>query len=176
MAIYELDGVCPELPADGDYWIADTAAVIGRVRLLPGASVWFGAVLRGDTEWIEVGPGSNVQDGATIHTDAGFPTTIGVNCTIGHQTILHGCTIADNALIGMGSIVLNGAQIARNCLVGAHALISENKSFPENQLIMGVPAKAVRSLDEAAVRRITLSAEGYRANARRFKERLVRIA
>ena len=113
MAIYELDGQAPDLPADGNYFIAETATVIGRVRLKPGASVWFGAVLRGDNEWIEVGEGSNVQDGTTCHTDLGFPLVIGRNCTVGHNVILHGCTLEDGALVGMGSIVMNGARIER---------------------------------------------------------------
>lgn len=175
MAIYSLDGQAPELPADGDYWIADTAVVIGKVRLRPGASVWFGAVLRGDTEWIDIGPGSNVQDGAVIHTDAGYPTTLGANCTVGHQAILHGCTLADDVLVGMGASVLNGARLGRHTLVGAHALVPENKTFDGGQLLVGVPAKVARTLDALAMDRIRLTAMGYQANARRFRERLVRI-
>src|SRR6187401_3230754 len=117
MAIYELDGQGPEFPADGNYFIAETATVIGKVRLLPGASVWFGAVIRGDNEWIEIGEGSNIQEGCTLHTDPGFPMVIGKTCTIGHNVVLHGCTIGDRSLVGMGSIILNGAKIAKNCLV-----------------------------------------------------------
>ena len=137
MAIYELDGQAPELPADGSYFIADTATVIGKVRLLNGASVWFGAVLRGDNEWIEIGENSNVQDNSTCHTDLGFPLTIGKNCTVGHNVILHGCTLEDGALVGMGSIVMNGARIGRGSIVGAGSVITEGKQFPEHSLIIG---------------------------------------
>ena len=143
MAIYELDGQAPDLPADGDYFIAETATVIGKVRLRKGASVWFGAVLRGDNEWIEVGEGANVQDNSTCHTDLGFPLTIGSNCTVGHNVILHGCSIGAHTLIGMGAIVLNGARIGANSIVGAGALITEGKSFPEKSLIVGTPARAM---------------------------------
>src|SRR5688572_33213781 len=132
MAIYELDGQKPELPADGRYWIADTATVIGRVRLKTDASIWFGSVLRGDNEWIELGERSQIQDNATLHTDPGFPVVIGDDCVVGHGVILHGCTIASNSLIGMGAVLLNGARIGSNCLVGACALVTEGKEFPEN--------------------------------------------
>ena len=130
MAIYELDGQAPEFPADGRYWVAETAVVIGRVRLKSHSSVWFGAVLRGDNEWIELGERSQIQDNATLHTDPGFPIVIGSNCVIGHNVMLHGCTIGDNSLIGMGAIVLNGAKIGANSLVGAGALITEARAFP----------------------------------------------
>src|ERR1700746_2365170 len=146
MAIYELDGRGPDLPVDGNYFIADTATVIAKVRLKAGASVWFGAVLRGDNEWIEIGEGSNVQDNSTCHTDMGFPLTIGTNCTVGHNVILHGCTIEDGALVGMGSIVMNGARIGRGSVVGAGSVITEGKQFPENSLILGSPAWGVRKL------------------------------
>ena len=151
MAIYELDGQGPELPADGNYFIADTAAVIGKVRLLNSASVWFGAVLRGDNEWIEIGEGSNVQDNSTCHTDPGFPLTIGKNCTVGHNVILHGCTLEDDALVGMGSIVMNGARIRRGSVVGAGSIITEGKEYPEYSLIIGSPARVIRTLDAGAV-------------------------
>src|ERR1700758_4787877 len=167
MAIFELDGQAPELPADGRYWIADSAAVIGRVRLKSNTSVWFGAVLRGDNEWIELGERSQIQDNATLHTDPGFPLTIGPNCVIGHNVILHGCTIGANSLIGMGAILLNGARIGDNCLVGAGALITEGKSFPERSLIVGSPARAVRTLDDAAIKGIAAAADVY---VRRFKQ------
>src|SRR6266446_2475731 len=147
MPIYELDGEGPQFPADGRYWVAETAAVIGKVRLLTDASVWFGSVLRGDNEWIELGERSQIQDNATLHTDPGFPITIGVDCVIGHNVVLHGCIVASNSLIGMGAIVLNGARIGKHCLVGAGALVTEGKEFPDHSLIVGAPARVVRSLD-----------------------------
>ena len=167
MPIYEFDGQAPEFPADGRYWVAETAVLIGRVRLKSHSSVWFGAVLRGDNEWIELGERSQIQDNATLHTDPGFPLTIGRDCVIGHNVILHGCTIGANSLIGMGAILLNGARIGENCLVGAGALITEGKSFPDKSLIVGAPARAVRTLDEAAIQKITAAADVY---VRRFKQ------
>jgi carbonic anhydrase/acetyltransferase-like protein (isoleucine patch superfamily) len=175
MAIYELDGQAPDLPADGDYFIAETATVIGKVRLRKGATVWFGAVLRGDNEWIEIGEGSNVQDNATCHTDLGFPLTIGKNCTVGHNVILHGCTLEDGALVGMGSIVMNGARIRRGSIVGAGAVITEGKEFPEHSLIIGAPARVNRTLDPAQVERMGGAAKFYVANGPRFKNGLKRI-
>jgi len=173
MAIYELDGQGPDLPADGNYFIADTAAIIGKVRLKQGASVWFGAVLRGDNEWIEIGEGSNVQDNSTCHTDVGFPLTIGTNCTIGHNAILHGCTIEDGALIGMGAIVLNGARIGRGSVVGAGSVVTGGKQFPENSLIIGSPARVIRTLAPDQIQ--TIDAESYQRNGPRFKKGLKRI-
>ena len=161
MAIYELDGQSPELPADGLYWVADTAAVIGRVRLHADASVWYGSVLRGDNEWIEIGARSQVQDNATLHTDPGFPLTIGQDCVIGHNVVLHGCTIGDASLIGMGAILLNGAKIGAHCLVGAGALITEGKEFPDGSVILGAPAKAVRETDAKARAMIARAAGAY---------------
>jgi carbonic anhydrase/acetyltransferase-like protein (isoleucine patch superfamily) len=175
MAIYELDGQAPELPADGNYFIADTATVIGKVRLLSGASVWFGAVLRGDNEWIEVGENSNVQDNSTCHTDLGFPLTIGKNCTAGHNVILHGCTLEDGALVGMGSIVMNGARIRRGSIVGAGSVITEGKEFPERSLIIGVPARVIRTLDPAQVEKMGDAARAYMRNGPRFKKGLKKI-
>ncbi|MGB0508277.1 MAG: gamma carbonic anhydrase family protein, partial [Pikeienuella sp.] len=148
MTLFALDGVEPVTPEDDDYWVAPGAQVMGNVVLRKGASVWFNAVLRGDNELIEVGVDSNVQDGAVLHTDPGCPLVIGENCTIGHQAILHGCTIGDGALIGMGATILNGAVIGPGCLVGANALVTEGKEFPAASLIVGSPAKAVRQLDE----------------------------
>jgi len=165
--IYELDGHRPDLPNEGSYWIAPTATLIGKVRLKRDASVWFGAVLRGDNEWIELGERSQIQDNATLHTDPGFPMTIGPNCVIGHNVILHGCTIGANSLIGMGAIVLNGARIAGNCLVGAGALVTEGKTFPENSLIVGSPARAIRTLDDTAIKMIAGGADIY---VKRFKQ------
>jgi carbonic anhydrase/acetyltransferase-like protein (isoleucine patch superfamily) len=175
MAIYELDGQGPDLPADGNYFIADTAQVIGKIRLLDSASVWFGAVLRGDNEWIEIGEGSNVQDNCTCHTDKGFPLTIGKNCTVGHNVILHGCTIEDGALIGMGSIVMNGARIGRNSIVGAGSVITEGKEFPENSLIIGSPARVIRTLSPEQVQAMGSAARFYAANGPRFKAGLKKI-
>jgi len=168
MAIWKLDGIAPELPDDGSAWVAPSAELIGRVRLKRGANIWFGAVLRGDNEWIEIGEGSNIQDMSMLHTDMGYPLTIGSFCTIGHKVTLHGCTIGSNTLIGMGATILNGARIGDNSLVGAGALVTEGKEFPPNSLIVGVPAKPIRTLDEAAIARIRGSAEGYVRNAARF--------
>lgn len=175
MAIYELDGQAPETPADGNYFIAETATVIGRVRLLSSASVWFGAVLRGDNEWIEIGEHSNVQDNSTCHTDMGFPLTIGKNCTIGHNVILHGCTIEDGALVGMGSIIMNGARIGRASIVGAGSVITEGKQFPEHSLIIGSPARVVRTLDTAQVARMGGATKFYVGNGPRFNKGLRKV-
>ncbi len=170
--IYELDGQRPEYPADGRYWIAPSAAVIGKVRLKSDTSVWFGAVLRGDNEWIELGERSQVQDNATLHTDPGFPLAIGPDCVIGHNVILHGCIIGSNALIGMGAIVLNGARIGAYSLVGAGALVTEGKSFPERSLIVGAPARAVRTLDDNAAKGIAAGADFYVRNFKRYAKGL----
>lgn len=170
--IHALDGIVPDLPADGDFWIAPGAQVIGRVQLEPGASVWFNAVLRGDNELIRVGAGSNVQDGSVCHTDIGSPLTIGPDCTIGHMAILHGCTIGAGSLIGMGATVLNGAVIGPSVLVGAGALVTEGKVFPEGVLVVGRPAKVVRDLTDAERAGLLRSAAGYRANAIRFRSGL----
>jgi carbonic anhydrase/acetyltransferase-like protein (isoleucine patch superfamily) len=175
MAIYELDGQAPELPGEGQYYIAETAVVIGRVRLQAETSVWFGAVLRGDNEWIELGERSQIQDNATLHTDPGFPTTIGRDCVIGHNVILHGCTVGDNSLIGMGAIMLNGAKIGKNSLVGAGSVVIEGKSFPDNSLIVGAPARAIRLLDEKAVSLIREGAEIYMRRWKRYAKGLKRI-
>jgi carbonic anhydrase/acetyltransferase-like protein (isoleucine patch superfamily) len=175
MAIFELDGQGPELPDAGSYFIAETATVIGKVRLKAAASVWFGAVLRGDNEWIEIGEGSNVQDNSTCHTDPGFPLLIGKNCTIGHNVILHGCTIEDGALIGMGSIVMNGARIGRGSVVGAGAVITEGKQFPENSLIIGAPARVIRTLDPEQAERQARPAQSYQRNGPRYTKGLKRI-
>jgi len=172
MPLHAIDGVAPELDAPEETWIAPDAQVIGRVRLAKDTSLWFGAVLRGDNELISIGAGSNVQELTVMHTDPGFPLTIGEGCTIGHRAILHGCTIGDNSLVGMGAIILNGARIGRNSLVGAGALVTEGKEFPDNSLIIGSPAKAVRELDESAVAGLRRSAEHYVANGRRFSRGL----
>lgn len=175
MTRYSLDGIAPDLPADGDYWIAPGAHVMGKVRIGSGVSVWFGAVLRGDNEPIVVGDGSNVQENAVLHTDIGYPLTIGRDCTIGHKAMLHGCTIGDETLIGMGAMVMNGARVGRNCLIGAGALITEGKIIPDGTLVMGAPGKIVRSLDEEAIEGLCRSAEHYRDAMRRFRRGLVAL-
>jgi carbonic anhydrase/acetyltransferase-like protein (isoleucine patch superfamily) len=161
MPIYELQDARPEFPPGGEYWVADTATLIGRVRLKRQTSIWFGAVLRGDNEWIELGERSQIQDNATCHTDPGFPMTIGSNCVIGHNVVLHGCTIGDDSLIGMGAIVMNGARIGSNCIVGAGAVITEGKTFADNSLIVGAPARVVRTLDGKAREMIRDGADIY---------------
>ncbi len=171
--IYQLDGVRPEIHADT--WIAPDANLIGKVVIEAGASVWFGATLRGDNEEIRVGTGSNVQENSVLHTDMGYPLTIGANCTIGHKATLHGCTIGDGSLIGMGATLLNGCRIGRGCLIGAGALITEGKEIPDGSLVMGAPGKIMRVLDETAQARLLASAEGYQANMRRFRAGLVPI-
>jgi carbonic anhydrase/acetyltransferase-like protein (isoleucine patch superfamily) len=167
--IFSLDAVQPEFEDASSNWVAPDAVLIGRVRLARDASIWFGAVLRGDNEPIMIGAGSNVQEHTVMHTDIGFPLDVGRGCTIGHRAILHGCTIGDNSLIGMGAIILNGARIGANSLVGAGALVTEGKEFPERSLIVGAPAKAIRTLDDAAVERLREAAAHYVENARRFR-------
>ncbi|WP_295076251.1 gamma carbonic anhydrase family protein [Tabrizicola sp.] len=171
--IYALDGIAPEI--DPSAWVADTAVLIGKVVVEADASIWFGAAIRGDNEEIRVGAGSNVQENAVLHTDMGYPLTIGANCTIGHKAMLHGCTIGEGTLIGMGATVLNGAKIGRGCLIGACALITEGKEIPDGSLVMGSPGKVVRDLDQTARARLLASAAGYQANARRFRAGLSRV-
>ena len=176
MPIYELDGQSPDLPEAGHYWIADTAVLIGRVRLERDVSVWFGSVLRGDNEWIEIGERSNIQENCLLHTDMGFPLTVGPECTIGHNVILHGCTVGAHSLIGMGSTLLNGVKIGRYSIVGAGALVTEGKEFPDHSLIVGAPARAVRTIDQAAIELIDWSAEFYVGNWRRYAAGLTRLS
>ena len=175
MAIYELDGEKPEFPADGLYWVADTAAVIGKVKLHTNVSIWYGSVLRGDNELIEINTRSQIQDNATLHTDPGFPLTIGRDCVIGHNVVLHGCTIGDGSLIGMGAIVLNGVKIGANCLVGAGALLTEGKTFPDNSMILGAPAKAVRATDDQMRAMIARAADVYVKRWKRYAAGLKRL-
>jgi carbonic anhydrase/acetyltransferase-like protein (isoleucine patch superfamily) len=165
--IYALDGVVPVLHPDS--WVADDANLIGKIILEEGVSVWFGVVLRGDNEEIRVGQNSNIQENCVLHTDMGFPLSIGANCTIGHKAMLHGCVIGEGSLIGMGATVLNGAQIGKGCLIGAGALITEGKVIPDGSLVMGSPGKVVRSLDAEAQAKLLKSAAGYRANMQRFR-------
>jgi carbonic anhydrase/acetyltransferase-like protein (isoleucine patch superfamily) len=174
MALYELDGLAPKL-AEGA-WVADSAQVIGNVVMEENASVWFGAVLRGDNETLHIGRDSNVQDLSVLHTDIGCPLVIGEGVTIGHQVMLHGCTIGDNSLVGIQSVILNKARIGRNSIVGAGSVVTEGKEFPDNSLILGSPAKVVRTLDEAAFAKLRFSAETYVNNARRFAKGLKKIA
>ncbi len=175
MPLYALDGTRPDVPDAGAWWLAPDAHVIGRVRLAADVGIWFGAVLRGDNEWITIGEGSNIQEGCVLHTDMGSPLTVGAHCTIGHRAILHGCTIGENSLIGMGATVLNGAKIGRNCLVGANALVTEGKEFPDNALIVGAPARAVRTLDEKAAAGIAASARAYVQRWRQFAAGLAKL-
>lgn len=167
MTLYALGDITPSV--DESAWVAPDANVIGNVVLEAKSSVWFGATLRGDNEVIHVGKGSNVQENCVFHTDMGFPLTIGENCTIGHKVMLHGCTIGDNTLIGMGATILNGAKIGKNCLIGAGALITENKVIPDGSLVMGAPGKVIRELDTQAIRMLTGSAIHYSENAARFR-------
>lgn len=174
MAIYELDGKAPSLGEGA--WVADNATVLGAVELAPNASVWFGAVVRGDTETIRIGKNSNIQDLSVLHADIGSPLTIGDNVTVGHQVMLHGCTVGDNSLIGIQAVVLNNARIGRNCIVGAGSVVTEGKEFPDNSLIIGSPARVVRTLDDAAAQKLRQSAEHYVDNARRFAKGFKKIA
>ena len=173
MALYRIGDDAPRLAPDA--WVAESATVVGRVELGAGASVWYGAVLRGDNEWITIGARSNVQDGSVLHTDMGSPLTLGANVTVGHQVMLHGCSVGDNSLIGIQSVVMNGARIGRNSIVGAGSLVTEGKQFPDNSLIMGSPAKAVRTLTDEQAARLRLGAAGYVANAARHRDTVVRI-
>ena len=165
--IYALDGIAPQI--DPEAWVAPDANVIGHVVLEAGASVWFGATLRGDNEPIVVGRDTNIQEACVLHTDMGYPLVIGAFCTIGHKAMLHGCTVGEGSLIGMGATVLNGARIGRGCLIGAGALVTEGKEIPDGALVMGAPAKVVRMQDAEAQARLLKSASGYRANAIRFR-------
>jgi carbonic anhydrase/acetyltransferase-like protein (isoleucine patch superfamily) len=173
MAIYELDGKAPQLAPGA--WIADSAQVIGPVELGPNVSVWFGVVIRGDNDLIRIGANSNIQDCAVLHSDSGVPLTIGENVSVGHQAMLHGCTIGDGSLIGIGAVVLNNAKIGRNCIVGAGAIVTEGKEFPDNSLIVGTPAKAIRTLDAERAEGLVKNATGYVNNAIRFRQGLRKI-
>lgn len=175
MALYSIDGIEPELPENGDYWIADSAEVMGRVKLEPRASVWFAAVVRGDNDLITIGEDSNVQDGAVIHTDPGVEVRIGKGVTIGHQAMLHGCTVGDYSLIGIGATVLNGVTIGKNCLIGAHAFIPEGREIPDNSMVLGAPGKVVKEIGPEMVKVLEASAASYVKNHQRFKKGLKKI-
>jgi carbonic anhydrase/acetyltransferase-like protein (isoleucine patch superfamily) len=175
MSLYSLDGVAPELPGVGRFFVAPDASLIGRVRLRDDANVWFGATLRGDNEWIDVGARTNIQDGCILHTDMGFPLTIGDDVTVGHGVILHGCTIGDGSLIGMGATIMNNAKVGKFCIVGANALITEGAEFPDYSLIVGAPAKVRKAVDPTATDMLLGSARHYVENARRYLGGLKRI-
>jgi carbonic anhydrase/acetyltransferase-like protein (isoleucine patch superfamily) len=174
MAIYQLDDLTPTLHETA--WVADNAQVMGHVDLAEDTSVWFGTVIRGDTSTIRIGRGSNIQDNSVLHADEGMPLTIGENVTVGHQVMLHGCTIGDGSLIGIQAVVLNGARIGKNCLVGAGSLVTEGKEFPDGSMILGSPAKAVRQLSPEQIEGLKMSAKHYIDNARRYKTGLSKIA
>jgi len=174
MALYQLDTLSPTVHESA--WVADNAQVMGNVHLAEDSSVWFGVVIRGDTETISVGRGSNIQDNSVLHADMGLPLTIGQDVTVGHQVMLHGCTIGDGSLIGIQAVVLNGAKIGKNCLVGAGSLVTEGKEFPDGSMILGSPAKAVRQLSPEQIQGLKMSAKHYVDNARRYKTGLKKIA
>ena len=175
MPLYSLDGHAPQTPGDGQYWVAPDAHVVGKVVIEQDVGIWFGAVIRGDNETITLGAQSNIQEHAMLHTDMGYPLTMGQGCTIGHGAILHGCILGDNVLVGMGAVVLNGAKIGAGSLVGAGALVTEGKEFPPNSLIVGSPAKAIRTLDEKALAGLKKSATSYVANWKRFSAGMKRV-
>jgi carbonic anhydrase/acetyltransferase-like protein (isoleucine patch superfamily) len=172
--IYELDGIAPII--DDTAWVADDVNLIGKVTLAAKSSVWFGSTLRGDNEMLTLGEGSNIQENSVLHTDMGYPLTIGKNCTIGHKVMLHGCTIGDNTLIGMGAMVMNGAVVGKNCLIGAGALITEGKVIPDGSLVMGAPGKIIRTLTDEAIEGLTRSALSYQKNAERYRKGLKPIS
>lgn len=173
MAIYELDGAAPRI-ADSA-WVADSAQVMGNVELAEDVSIWFGVVIRGDTETIRIGRRTNIQDMSVLHADIGMPLTLGEDVTVGHQVMLHGCTIGDGSLIGIGAVVLNGAKIGKNCLVGAGSLVTEGKEFPDGSMILGSPAKVVRQLTPEQLQGLRLGAQLYVGNARRFRAGLKKL-
>lgn len=174
MAIYELDGVAPRIPETA--WVADSAQVMGDVELAEDVSVWFGVVIRGDTETIRIGARSNIQDASVLHADVGLPLIVGDDVTVGHHVMLHGCTVGDGSLIGMGAVVLNGAKIGKGCLVGAGALVTEGKEFADGSMIVGSPARVIRQLTPEQLAGLKQSAQHYVENARRFRTGLHKIA
>ena len=170
MTVYALDDSTPQLAQD--VWVAESASVVGNVVMEPGSSAWFGSVIRGDNETIQIGARSNIQDNAVLHSDPGSPLTIGEGVTIGHQAMLHGCTIGDNTLVGIGATILNGTVIGKNCLIGAHALITENKVIPDNSVVMGAPGRVIKQVPEVQEAMLKASADYYVKNAQRFKNGL----
>lgn len=175
MPMYALSDWRPELPPEGEFWIAPDANIIGRVRLARGVSVWFGSVLRGDNDWISVGENSNIQDLCVLHTDPGIPLSLGANVSVGHGAVVHGATVGDNCIIGMGATLLNRAKIGKNCVVGANALVPEGKEFPDNSLIVGVPGRVARSIVENDVPMLLLNAQVYYQRWHRYREELKRL-
>lgn len=175
MTLYAIDGIAPQTPAEGSYWVAPDASVIGRVQIGAGVGIWFGSVLRGDNEPIVIGRDTNVQELTVMHTDVGYPLTIGAGCTIGHRAILHGCTLGDNVLVGMGAIVLNGAKVGKNSLIGAGALVPEGREIPEGSLVVGMPGKVIRQLTEEQIGLLRESAAHYVANWKRFARGLAAV-
>jgi len=173
VTVHELDAVAPELPANGECWIAPSATVVGKVTVGAGVGIWFGAVLRGDNERITIGRDTNLQEHAVLHTDIGFPLTIGAGCTVGHRAIVHGCTIGDNVLIGMGAMVMNGARVGNDCLIGAGALVPEGREIPAGSLVIGIPGKVVRVLSADEIARNRASAAHYVANWKRYAKGFV---
>lgn len=175
MSLYELGENRPDIPEDGSAWVAPNASLIGKVKLEPGASIWFNTVLRGDNELIHVGANSNVQDGSVLHTDPGFPLTLGAYVTVGHMTMLHGCVVGDGSLIGMSSTILNGTRIGRDCLIGANTFLTQGQDIPDNSLVLGAPGKVVRELTYQEVSSLKMSAEVYMRNSSRYREQLTQV-
>ncbi len=175
MTVFALGDVTPDLPDDGDFWIAPDANVIGKVALEAGASIWFGCTLRGDNEVIRIGQGSNIQENCVLHTDMGYPLSVGANCTIGHKAMLHGCTIGDGTLVGMGAMIMNGAVVGKGCLIGAGALITEGKMIPDGSMVLGAPGKVIKTISPEMQAGLLEAAGHYVDNMRRFKRDLREI-
>lgn len=175
MPLYEFEGVMPQLPDTGKYWVAPTASVVGNVELGSGASIWYGAVLRGDNEMISVGDNTSIQDNAVAHADMGYPLTVGPGCTIGHQVSLHGCTIGAGTLVGIGATILNGATVGENCIIGAHALIAEGKTIPPRSLVVGAPGRVIRQVSDAEIEGLGEAASHYVKLWRRHSDSLKEV-
>ena len=175
MPLYALDDWRPELPPEGEYWIAPNASLIGRVRLARGVSVWFGSVLRADNDWIAIGENTNIQDLCVLHTDPGIPLTLGANVSVGHGAVVHGATVGDNTIVGMGATLLNRCRIGKNSIVGANALIPEGKEYPDNSLIVGVPGKAIRTIPDDQVPMLLMNAQIYFERWQRYRTELKRV-
>ena len=170
MTLYSIDGIQVELPPEGEYWIAPNAVIIGQVKLEKFASVWFGAMIRGDNDLIHIGARTNIQDGCVVHTDVGYPLVIGEGCTVGHMAMVHGCTIGPNTLIGIGSTILNGARIGANCIIGAHSLVPEGKEIPDNSMVMGTPGRVVREISTEQAEQLKKLSQHYVDNLKRYNK------